>query len=334
MNKRTVKIGFADFWGLYEPTEGYIYRTLSKKYNITIDNDDPDFLFFSTYGCDHLDYKKAVKIFFTHENVFPNFNLCDYSLSFLRDGIGGRNLYLPVALLFDKHDIPPFDTCLLNRRFCNFIYSQESIGGGARLRKQVCQELMKYRLVDCPGRVLHNMDALELSDRKQRDWNATKINFLKNYKFTIAFENTNSDGYITEKLIDPLLAGSVPIYWGSAGNVFPFSKDCMIYANDYHDIDSLIARIKEVDENDELYMSICNANPIRNGALVSLEETFLKFFDKIYEAGPVPLLKDELKRDTVAQVLNSTCVRKAYNFNKWYQKQTALRKFIGLLRWK
>jgi hypothetical protein len=35
------------------------------------------------------------------------------------------------------------------------------------------------------------------------------------YKFTIAFENTQVPGYVTEKLINPYLGRSVPIYWGA-----------------------------------------------------------------------------------------------------------------------
>jgi hypothetical protein len=34
--------------------------------------------------------------------------------------------------------------------------------------------------------------------------------------FTLAFENSDATGYVTEKLYQPLLAGSVPIYGGTA----------------------------------------------------------------------------------------------------------------------
>lgn len=43
-----------------------------------------------------------------------------------------------------------------------------------------------------------------------------KINTLKSYKFSICYENVaNSPGYITEKLFDCFVAGTVPIYWGA-----------------------------------------------------------------------------------------------------------------------
>ena len=42
-----------------------------------------------------------------------------------------------------------------------------------------------------------------------------KIKFLSSYKFSIAMENTEGDGYVSEKIIDSFLSGSIPIYYGS-----------------------------------------------------------------------------------------------------------------------
>ena len=42
-----------------------------------------------------------------------------------------------------------------------------------------------------------------------------KFEVLKNYKFAIIFENAIYNGWITEKIIDALYAGCVPIYWGA-----------------------------------------------------------------------------------------------------------------------
>jgi hypothetical protein len=37
----------------------------------------------------------------------------------------------------------------------------------------------------------------------------------RGYVFAVAIENEGIDGYVTEKLINPLLAGCIPIYWGA-----------------------------------------------------------------------------------------------------------------------
>ena len=39
-----------------------------------------------------------------------------------------------------------------------------------------------------------------------------KILFLSNYKFSIAMENSEGDGYLSEKIIDSFEAGTIPIY--------------------------------------------------------------------------------------------------------------------------
>ena len=41
-----------------------------------------------------------------------------------------------------------------------------------------------------------------------------KLDFLRDYKFTLAVENNIWPGYTTEKLVDPMFAGSIPIYVG------------------------------------------------------------------------------------------------------------------------
>lgn len=46
-------------------------------------------------------------------------------------------------------------------------------------------------------------------------YNEELLKFISRYKFVIAFENAECKDYITEKLWRPLIAGSVPIYWGS-----------------------------------------------------------------------------------------------------------------------
>ena len=41
-----------------------------------------------------------------------------------------------------------------------------------------------------------------------------KIEFLSSYKFSISMENSEGDGYVTEKIIESFIAGTIPIYYG------------------------------------------------------------------------------------------------------------------------
>ncbi len=42
-----------------------------------------------------------------------------------------------------------------------------------------------------------------------------KLKTIGSYKFSICFENMESPGYMTEKIVDCFVAGSIPIYWGA-----------------------------------------------------------------------------------------------------------------------
>ena len=41
-----------------------------------------------------------------------------------------------------------------------------------------------------------------------------KIKFLSDYKFSIAMENSEGQGYVSEKILDSFFAGTIPIYYG------------------------------------------------------------------------------------------------------------------------
>ena len=143
-----------------------------------------------------------------------------------------------------------------------------------------------YKPVDCPGKVLHNVDIPELQPRSG-NWVEGKRQVVRSYKFNICFENSNSDGYITEKLMDALVCHTVPIYWGSQGNIEPFPREAMIYANDYADFEALLARVREVDSDDEVYLRMLAANPLRDERFLAgirdWRARLYEFLDKIAE---------------------------------------------------
>jgi hypothetical protein len=74
-----------------------------------------------------------------------------------------------------------------------------------------------------------------------------KAEFLRKHRFNIACENSDSPGYITEKLIDPLLAGSVPIYWGAPDVRLDFDPRCMVNVSDYGSLDELAEDVLRID---------------------------------------------------------------------------------------
>lgn len=287
-DKRTIRVWFADSGDHY--VRDMIQGILAESYNVVLDEIHPEFLFYSVFGYEHLKYgEDCIKILYSGENLFPNFNECDYAISSADLTYAHRHLYMPPCCYHDtigEKNIPlaELDASMVHRRFCCFLYKVMNHDKGAVLRADLCRMLTeKYKTVDCPGAALHNMDAPELADRFADDWSTSKIKFLTKYKFNIAFENSNSPGYITEKLSDSFKANTVPIYWGSEDTDLP--KDAMIYANDFPDLESLVERIIEVDGNDEEYMKILRANPLRKGADFNRRAQLSSFLSYIVEHG-------------------------------------------------
>jgi hypothetical protein len=279
--RKKIKIAFTDFWGGFEnnPTgmtnfDNVLYRMLSEFYDIEISN-EPDYLFYSVFGNNHFNYKNCVKILYTGENKRPNFDECDYSLSFdyMDDE---RNLRFPLSAitLYEtgnkdgfKKDID-FDKIKSEKtEFCNFIFSNPN----AQLRNMLFQELSKYKRVDAGGRVLNNIGYL-VDD---------KLKFQSKYKFSIAFENSEYPGYTTEKLVHPKLVDSIPIYWGNPVVDKDWNTKSFINAYDFDNLLDLIDFIKEVDNNDDLWYKMLMEPHLNPNSKDINWKSFIDFFEKI-----------------------------------------------------
>lgn len=101
------------------------------------------------------------------------------------------------------------------------------------MRTEFCKELMKYKHVDCLGSVLNNASDPRLTERISREFWTSKQDVVKEYKFMIAFENTDMDGWVTEKMLDAFMARSVPIYYGSSSINKEFNPKAFINIADY-----------------------------------------------------------------------------------------------------
>lgn len=130
-------------------------------------------------------------------------------------------------------------------RFCNFVASNSRLGN-TQVRERFVRQLMTHRPVDCPGRVFNNTQPLPPNVRGSNAWLA-KLEFLSSYRFTIAFENTSADGYITEKIVHPFIAGSIPVYWGSPDVAERYNPDAFVNCHDFGSFGEVIERILQIE---------------------------------------------------------------------------------------
>lgn len=253
-----IRLCFEDFWADFNPKNNFFTHTLDLcgiRYKLT--KLWPDVLIYSVFGERHKKFN-CKKLFYTGENVRPDFRTCDFSISF-EPSKDSRNLRLPVYIYHAWYQsrglglaegIEPMLAMLLNRihgpsfpeprdRFCSFIFGN----GKPQRRNQFFEALQAYKPVDSAGRWLNNTGYRV----------ENKIKFLRHYKFNIAFENESFPGYTTEKILDPLLSGAIPIYWGNPHVAEDFSPNAYINAMDFSCDAELIEAIKEIDQNDDLF---------------------------------------------------------------------------------
>ena len=127
-------------------------------------------------------------------------------------------------------------------RFCAFVVSNPL----CRTRNNFFRKLSRYKPVDSGGKVFNTL-GYRVGDKQA---------FLRDYKFTIAFENESHPGYTTEKIVEPMLAHSIPIYWGDPLVGRDFDTRSFLSAHDSPSLDDLVDRVVEVDRNPALHLEL------------------------------------------------------------------------------
>ena len=87
-----------------------------------------------------------------------------------------------------------------------------------------------------------------------------KTEFLSSYKFSIAMENTEGDGQVTEKIIQSFIAGTIPIYYGDYTIDEFINPKSFILIRGQKDMKEKIEYIKKIDNDDDLYRKILKEN--------------------------------------------------------------------------
>ena len=245
-----IKLRFVDYSSGYVPEEQLIYKVLSRHFEID-QVSDPDFIISCGLGVEHTKYDRCVKIVWIGENVVPDFNWFDYAIGFDHMDFGDRYLRVPLCAFYESYrrieePLDRTDEQLLNRDFCSFVASNPQRDP---IVFDFVRELSKYKKVSCGGACLNNVGG------RVKD----KMSFCAAHKFNVAFENSSSPGYTTEKIMQPLVAGSVPIYYGNPMVEADFNPGCMVRVGGWDDIPRVIDEIVALDKDDAAYLSKCRA---------------------------------------------------------------------------
>lgn len=263
---------------------------LRKIFEVEIDNENPEVLFYTLVSRPGLinfqKYANAKKIFFTQEpcvwdkkeidnfyNPWDRFHVSlknsDYIISpyFIEGEEYFRfSLYLLYAyqMLIDGR-IKNFESLtqsknfkkedIAGRKFCTFLSRNYQ---SWQKRFQFESKLSNYKKVDIA---------------KVDGFSYEKCQFIKNYKFTFAFENNDGNvpscGFVnrwiylggenvSEKILEPLISNTIPLYWGYNKIGDEFNKDAFVNWYDFNDDEKMIEKIIELDNDDDLYLEMLN----------------------------------------------------------------------------
>ena len=276
---KTIKVKFTDFWMGFNDKDNFILDILKKHYIIEI-SDEPEYLFFSCFSNNYLKYS-CVRIFYTGENISPDFNLCDYAMGFEYIDFQDRYLRFPNYMLpeyqkdrelaLNKHkDIQ--NLLQTKTEFCAFVVSKSPSYKGYvdDNREDFFDLLCEYKKVNSGGKFRNNIG--------QPEGVKDKLEFQMKHKFVIAFENCKHPGYCTEKIVQAFAAKAIPIYYGDKTVVQQFNKNSFINCDDYETFEQVITKIKEIDKHDELYMKMMSEEIVARDNLFEDYENKLSDF--------------------------------------------------------
>ena len=171
-------------------------------------------------------------------------------------------LRLPNAACYNMHSAWVEPTPAPSKtKSISLISSAKRDLAGHRLRLKIA-ELHKDKL-DLFGRAFTPLE------RKNQGLDA--------YRFSVAVENSRSNGYISEKVLDCFLTKTVPIYWGAGDIGQHFNLDGIITCRTQNDISNAIenvstadyaARAKAIEENYHRALKVSDIKARLNEALL------------------------------------------------------------------
>ena len=267
---KNIRIKFCDFYDGFDYQEFFLFKLLSEKYQVDVVHDNPEYVFYSAFGKSFSEHKNAVLFFVGVEHYFPNILYADYTITatpvknksgndaFNRSHFRISNFihYPHMKSFIEKQslakDLLPFFSTE-KTEFCNFIYGNKN----ARVRKSFFKKLSQYKTVDSLGRTWKNKKIEDIVDIPNGiHWKEEKLYMLMKYRFTIAMENGLRPYSFSEKVIQALQVGSIPIYWGDNSIYDYVNPNAIIDIRKYNTIDEVIEYIKFLEENPDVLQEI------------------------------------------------------------------------------
>lgn len=283
---------YSDF-NFYPNNDNVFTWALSHHYNLIFDTVNPEFVLTTdNRNPNLLNFKNAKIIYYQSEPWFLSWTgMIDkniFSSALITCDIGDTFYKrVPLVLMYNyeyyrRGIIDDYEFLLKNRirnknipqQFCSFVAQNP---GYKCPRVEFFNKLSSYKFIDSPSSLCNTIPPLPvLGHPGCFESSIQKINFLKNYKFNICFENSigfmvqpsddpqilSKSGAFTEKLFEAMISNTIPIYWGNEEISKDINTKAIINVNDYKSLDEVVELIIEIDNDDNLYLDYINQNYI------------------------------------------------------------------------
>jgi hypothetical protein len=291
LGMKAIRVDFCDMGSGLSKTDNYFADLLRTRFDLQI-MDCPDFVFYFDPNQHVHRLHNCVRIYVGQERALPDWNECDYALTtnYLDDP---RHLRLPYYVPFRAGAAPllknaenPDKLLATKTGFCSFLVSSNHPVKN-RKRAQFFEKLCKYKKVDSGGRAMNNIGS-PLPPGK-----GPKLEFLRRYKFHLAFENESHLGYTSEKIYDAMAARTLPVYWGNPRIHEEFNPKSFLNYFEYGSDEALIERIIELDRDDAKYLEYAGQPYFHNNEpneFFSAERS-LNFFERIFSTPITPVAR-------------------------------------------
>ncbi len=318
-----LRVWFCDMAPPLDIQQLYVYKILQQRYKVILDAHTPQVVFFSVYGQDLQPYLYKQNTLFmigSEVHYHQNRSYADYAIN-PRPAHNDKELCVANYRFFDlveemvrtnqrgSGDLQPYYHTP-KTLFCNFIYGNKY----AKKRNDFFTALNAYKTVDSLGRYNRTRCRTTLPDwRMDTPSGLEKVHMLKHYRFSICFENSilPYERAMSEKVIQALMVGSIPIYWGGDGIYEYIHPDAIIDVRKFKDFDAAIQHIDYLENNPAEVEKIRRIPPFVDTAPIFMQtdENIADFIYSVVQS-PIP------KRGTVFAVK-----RALYPVFKLYAKQ-------------
>ena len=168
-------------------------------------------------------------------------------------------------------------------KFCAFVVSNPI----CPCRNDAFYYMNQYKPVSSGGAYQNNIGGqLHLKYAGGGCGDISKHHFFAEHKFTISFENSQSPGYLTEKLLHAKMAGCVPLYWGDVST--DFNPNSFINLSHMTNAASIVDVIKKLEANPAICQTIASTPPLDEQRKQAAYHTISAMCQRIFQVATTP----------------------------------------------